>query len=288
MPKNLIDKFNEIINRGQPMHDLEKLQYDKIVNEFYDNLKQKTNGVLNIKLKMKEFNINTYLELEKLMSIDSSLFSKYIKHDVQAPYDFKNRLYMFFTNELNVQEPKKRAIARNKQGRRCANPELLEWYNNIDFKSILKEHGLQYNDVVEKTGVCLGSVSRIMRKAYAAPSKPVLIKLKTYFDSLEETKNQIEYETKTEIEIETTNETEHTTNEKDITDFNDLVAYKPNTDIENEKSTTDINKIKQKYLDEIEENIEIIKLYEEILSDIKQINRVYYEVLDVINELKGE
>lgn len=105
MPKRLIDKFNEIISRGNNIHSLEKLEHEREVNEYIDWLSKND----HLKLEMNRFNISTQNELGQLLgykggSIISKLFSG--KFANAYAYDLKNKIYLFFHDELNMQ-PKK-------------------------------------------------------------------------------------------------------------------------------------------------------------------------------------
>ena len=105
MPKRLIDKFNEIITRGNNIHSLEKLEHEREVNEYIDWLSKND----HLKLEMDRFNISTRNELGQLLgykggSIISKLFSG--KYANGYAYDLKNKIYLFFHDELNMQ-PKK-------------------------------------------------------------------------------------------------------------------------------------------------------------------------------------
>lgn len=105
MPKRLIDKFNEIISRGNNIHSLEKLEHEREVNEYIDWLSKND----HLKLEMDRFNISTRNELGLLLgykggSIISKLFSG--KFANAYAYDLKNKIYLFFHDELNMQ-PKK-------------------------------------------------------------------------------------------------------------------------------------------------------------------------------------
>lgn len=73
--------------------------------------------------------------------------------------------------------------------------------------------------------------------------------------------------------------------------FNDFVKEKCDNCTKNgmEKCDTSDKKIdiEQKYKDEIEENNEILKIYEDIICNLKRRNRICYEVLDAIKQMKG-
>lgn len=103
MPKRLIDKFNEIISRGNNIHSLEKLEHEREVNEYIDWLSKND----YLKLEMDRFNISTRNELGQLLGYKGgSIISKLFSGKFANAYDLKNKIYLFFHDELNMQ-PKK-------------------------------------------------------------------------------------------------------------------------------------------------------------------------------------
>ena len=103
MPKRLIDKFNEIISRGNNIHSLEKLEHEREVNEYIDWLSKND----HLKLEMDRFNISTRNELGELLGYKGgSIISKLFSGKFANAYDLKNKIYLFFHDELNMQ-PKK-------------------------------------------------------------------------------------------------------------------------------------------------------------------------------------
>ena len=114
MPKKLIDKFNEIITRGNNIHSLEKLEHEREVNEYIDWLIKDD----HLKLEMNMFNISTRNELGKLLGYkDGTILSKLFsgKYANGYCYDLKNKIYLFFHDELNMQPKKLNKQISNKQ-----------------------------------------------------------------------------------------------------------------------------------------------------------------------------
>jgi transcriptional regulator with XRE-family HTH domain len=114
MPKKLIDKFNEIITRGNNIHSLEKLEHEREVNEYIDWLIKDD----HLKLEMNMFNISTRNELGQLLGYkDGTILSKLFsgKYANGYAYDLKNKIYLFFHDELNMQPKKLNKQISNKQ-----------------------------------------------------------------------------------------------------------------------------------------------------------------------------
>ena len=284
MPKNLINKFNEIVNKGKNEHTLERLNNEQVVNDFWNEMKIKVDGQYNLKRKMKDFNIDTFRELSKLVGVSNSNISHYLSADWEAPYDFKNTIYLFFQDELNIQVPKKKANGplkgkpgNNQVGRACKDPVLVDWYKTTDLIKLANENNVTYEDISIGSGINLSSVSRAMRKSTNTPSYNTLKCLKEYFDKFQ------------------TNPTifddEWTKQPCETTDFNEFVE----SELEkcDEEPTEHIEKcdeedIKRRYQQEIEENNVIIETYQDIINNLLNRNRVCEEVLKVIDELRGE
>lgn len=112
MPKRLIDKFNEIISRGNNIHSLEKLEHEREVNEYIDWLNKNN----HLKLEMDRFNISTQNELGQLLGYkDGSIISKLFSGKFADAYDLKNKIYLFFHDELNMQPKRSNKQRSNKQ-----------------------------------------------------------------------------------------------------------------------------------------------------------------------------
>lgn len=268
MPKNLIDKFNEIVSKGKNEHMLNRLDSERVVNEFWDEMTTKVNNQYKLKEKMKEFNILTFGELAKLLGVSYSNLSHYLTGHSKTGYDFKNKLYLFFQDELNIQVPKKNNVnGKGPQGsnKQCHDPELLEWFEKTDLKALVVKHGLKYEQIAKDTGMHVSCVSRNIRKdRNMVPSTKTLTSLKEYFaklENIEEDENvSIAFE---EFVPETIEETE--TVEKETQE--DII---------------------RRYQTEIEENNVIIETYQGIIDRLTMRNKVCEEVLKVIEELRGE
>ena len=271
MPKNLIDKFNEIVSKGKNEHMLNRLDSERVVNEFWEEMTTKVNNQYKLKEKMKEFNIVTYGELAKLLGVSYSNLSHYLTGHTKTGYDFKNKLYLFFQDELNIQVPKKNNVkGKSSQGsnKQCHDPELLEWFEKTDLKALVLKHGLKYDQIAKDTGMHVSCVSRNIRKdRNMVPSTKTLTSLKEYFDKLEnveENKNvSIAFEEFVSEAIEETPQKE-------------------------EQNNTDVYDVIERYHREIDEIDDCLETYEKMLQDLSNRRKVCVEVLKVIEEIRGE
>ena len=268
MPKNLIDKFNEIVSKGKNEHMLNRLDSERVVNEFWEEMTTKVNNQYKLKEKMKEFNIVTFGELAKLLGVSYSNLSHYLTGHTKTGYDFKNKLYLFFQDELNIQVPKKNNVkGKGPQGsnKQCHDPELLEWFEKTNLKALVAKHGLKYEQIAKDTGMHVSCVSRNIRKdRNMVPSTKTLTSLKEYFDKLENVKEDknvsIAFEEFVSEAIEETETVEKETEENIIKQY-------------------------QKELNDIED---LILIYEEKLREFHTRKRVCEEVLNVVYTIKGE
>ena len=121
MPSKLMDKFNEIINRGKNVHKLEQLDKQMEIDTFWNDVTIKENGQYKLMDRMKDFNINTYKELGLLLGYkDGTIFSTRLAHPTEAPIEFKTKLYNFFQDELNRQLPKEKTKPTKKKNKKTA------------------------------------------------------------------------------------------------------------------------------------------------------------------------
>lgn len=290
MPKNLINKFNEIVNKGKNEHTLERINNEQVVNDFWDDMKTKVDGQYNLKRRMKEFNIGTFRELAKLVGVSNSNISHYLNADWKAPYDFKNTIYLFFQDELNIQAPKKKSSplkgqkGNNQVGRACKDPVLVDWYKNTNLIKIANENNLTYDDISIGCGVNISSVSRAMRKSTNTPSYNTLKCLKEYFDKLQINPTGFDDEWTTQP-CETVDFDEFVMPELEQTNVKAELHEFIEDAVETCNTTADVIK---RYQTEIEENNVIIETYQDIVSNLLNRNRVCEEVLKVIDELRGE
>lgn len=148
MPKRLIDKFNEIISRGNNIHSLEKLEHEREVNEYIDWLSKND----HLKLEMDRFNISTRNELGQLLGYKGgSIISKLFSGKFADAYDLKNKIYLFFHDELNMQ-PKK-SKKSNKQ-------KLIK----DRLKKYCEAYGLTQCELSKQTHISQATINRLLKE----------------------------------------------------------------------------------------------------------------------------
>ena len=274
MPKNLIDRFNQIVNRGVNENKLLKLEREKKVNNWYDEMTSEEDGTYKLYKKMQEFNIETLKELAPLIGYkDSSIFSKNFKNDSNnVPYEFKNKLYTFFENELNMQpknKPKPKVVKRDYTIKKT---ELHKWYKKIDVKKYLEENSISSYAFSEITGISPASIYRMTNKK-VLPRHENLIKLKEYFDKLEkEEQKEMMVKEKTvtkNLDLKDVDESSveffNPYKERLITKYTNLLNF-------NYKKVDEINRQIKALQDELIALTKEKTIYKNVLKDIKEEN----------------
>lgn len=263
MPSNLIDKFNAIINKGKNENKLNKLENDKKVNDYIDwLLSNDLNGNSNLSNKMNEFNISTQKELGvSLGYANGTCISRLKQNKDNVAYDFKNRIYDFFNDELNIQ-PKK------------------------EVDEITPEYVLNYCKENNMPLARLGRLAGIGRTTLQVGVKnntkflpKTLKKLKDYFNSLDDDKeNELVFP-----ELPNTN----------------VIDNNKDKDVSKEILINTLDNVKTKWQKKYEENIskqfalgieignlqEQLELKQKEYDKLKEEEKVYSEILE---DLEGE
>jgi len=76
----------------------------------------------------------------------------------------------------------KTEIVKNSRNVNNINEELLNWYNNFDFKKFIKENKLTIKEVSDGTGIPRGSISYTINKI-SIPTENRILKLKKFVES---------------------------------------------------------------------------------------------------------
>lgn len=188
MPINLIDKFNEIINRGKE-NEITKLNNTMDADKFWEQMHQKDEtGRWELVNKMHEFNINNYDELVALLGYRSvGTIYNYLQGRNPVGDEFKKRLYNFFSDEKNMQIPKpearKNATYKIGNTSRKPNTKLDRYYEKTDFKKIMRENKITNVNIANAIGVHNSTVSTMTCKKYK-PSYRIIGLVKDYLDSV--------------------------------------------------------------------------------------------------------
>lgn len=184
MPKNLINKFNELINKQKGEVRVEQLNREQIVNEWWDKVRVKKGiGKYGLTEYMDKFNIKNLSQLAELMGYKNKLAIQQQLNgynNKNTTYDFKNRLYSFFENELNIQPVE---IKQTIQRKKVVISESLKWLSHFDIKSYLSENGLTQADLYREADINRSVMSMLLKKLNeSAPSDTSINKIIAYYD----------------------------------------------------------------------------------------------------------
>lgn len=276
MPTKLIDKFNEIINRGVK-NDIDRLNNEDVVNMFWEEMRTKDgNNKFNLIHKCRDFNIGSYRVLAELLGCSNGTLSHYLNGDYEPNYDFKNKIYQFFQDENNIQlpsdsnKPKKITDDINtRRGRACKKKDLLEFFEDTDFIKTLDDMNMTIIEFAKASGISINAVRGMVNKR-TVPAEKTLLKAKKYITNY--------YQVLPEDKLENCfpdipeSETEFTTT---------TTTFVTNVNV-------DENPIVDKYRDEIANNCELIEIYKDKIRDLEVRNKVCQEVLMVVEELRNE
>ena len=313
MPANLIDKFNELINKSKGERTINRLNREEVVNAWWNEMAQKVGyGKYKINEKMKEFNIDTLKELAHLLGYkNQSQLSNYLSGTWEPTFNTKNMIYSFFENELNIQPPKetKKQAAKSKVQKQSKMVELshdeiqslYSWYDSFDIEEWVKTNNIS----VTKMGVECGVASNTIR-AFIRKEQPRTYTLKKVYDYIVNYNNKetVEVAAKTEEEPQTIEYTLTPVPEEDvpqeIKDSTQEIINDMNKMEGDEKMLNKLTNIYGKKLDTLNINIEferksIAELEEHLVEKKKILEQmtikkdIYEELVDTINnEMTGE
>lgn len=289
MPKILIDKFNEIINKGKNEQTLERLSREDVVNQWWDEMAIKIgHGKYKLNEKMKEFNIDSLLELSQLLGWKTQAsLSNYLNGYTPTSFNIKNKIYSFFENELNIQPPKKENKKKNilvNQNGKCIlinselYNELLNWYKTFDLKAWVNRNKLSCEEIRTYTKLSNGTISNLYNNKIETPKAETLLTLKTFVDNIENnttivSNKPIEQTFElTSVSIEKVPEDIQAIGEKLLEEVNENMKLKEKLIDKYQNKLEELEKTIQNFRHELQE-LEIQKdIYAKILEDINDEN----------------
>ena len=313
MPANLIDKFNELINKSKGERDIERLNREEIVNTWWNEMAQKVgHGKYKINEKMKEFNIDTLKELANLLGYkNQSQLCNYLSGKLEPTFNTKNMIYSFFENEINIQPPKenkskniKRLKPKHKETTNLTDKEidtLYRWYEMFDINEWVTNNISRIDDMAKNIHVAPNTIRALMRKEQPRPST-----LKKVYDYITNYNNKetVEVTTVTDEEPQVIEYTLTSVPEEEvpqeIKDSTQEIINEMNKMEGNEKMINKLTNIYEEKLDTLNLNIEferksIADLEEHLVEEKKILEQmiikkdIYEELMDTINnEMTGE
>lgn len=182
MPKELIDKFNKIIDDGA-INNIDVLEHKKEVERWFEE-----NFLDKNKLKdmLKFYNIKNYKQLGIVLGYkDGSTITRALKDGTSTKYALKNKIYTFLTNEMNIQlpinKPKKNIKSSVTSAERS---KLLKWFNNFDLKQFARENNLNPTELSRKLGISSSTAWGLLNtQSKSGPNTGTLKKLKSLVEN---------------------------------------------------------------------------------------------------------
>lgn len=180
MPKELIDKFNKIIDDGA-INKIDVLEHKKEVERWFEENFLDKNKLKDI---LKFYNIENYKQLGILLGYkDGSAISTALSRGTNdTGYKFKNKVYTFLTNEMNIQLP----INVSKKNIKHSVPsadrkELLKWFNDFDLKQFARENNFNPAELSRRAGISPSVAWELLNTpSKTGPNTSTLKKLKNF------------------------------------------------------------------------------------------------------------
>ena len=182
MPKELINKFNKIIDDGA-INKIDELEHKKEVESWFEENFLDKNKLKDI---LKFYNIENYKHLGIVLGYkDGSTITRALKDGTSTKYALKNKIYTFLTNEMNIQLPINKPKKNIKSSVTSAEiSKLLKWFNNFDLKQFARENNLNPAELSRKLGISSSTAWGLLNtQSKSGPNTGTLKKLKSLVEN---------------------------------------------------------------------------------------------------------
>lgn len=182
MPKELINKFNKIIDDGA-INKIDELEHKKEVESWFEENFLDKNKLKDI---LKFYNIENYKHLGIVLGYkDGSTITRALKDGTNTKYTLKNKIYTFLTNEMNIQLPINKPKKNIKHSVVPAERrELLKWFNNFDLKQFARENNLNPTELSRRAGIPSSVAWGLLNtQSKSGPNTGTLKKLKSLVEN---------------------------------------------------------------------------------------------------------
>lgn len=179
MPKELIDKFNKIIDNGA-INKIDELEHKKEVESWFEENFLDKNKLKDI---LKFYNIENYKQLGILLGYkDGSTITRALKDGTNTKYTLKNKIYTFLTNEMNIQLPINKPKKNIKRSVAYAErSELLKWFNDFDLKQFAHENNFNPTELSRRAGISSSVAWELLNTpSKTGPNTSTLKKLRNF------------------------------------------------------------------------------------------------------------
>ena len=277
MPNRFLDKFNQIVNKSKNETVIDKLDKIEVVNQWWDKVSvKKGRGHYVLNDIMKEFNINTITELDKLLGYKShGVVSGYLNNNKTIGFDAKNKMYNFFQDTLNIQPPKNKPTTISKRSTYTTEQQkeytmLLEWFDSINFLEWRNKNGIENHKMQKDSGLSEGTIHNILyKKGTMKPVYATIKKFKTYYDKIENAKQQPVVMTFTSVPTNEVPEEIRRQGEKLVREVNENMNLKEKLSAKYQGAIEDLEKQISMYEKKIEDCYREKEVYEQVLADLE-------------------
>jgi transcriptional regulator with XRE-family HTH domain len=277
MPNRFLDKFNQIVNKSKNETVIDKLDKIEVVNQWWDKVSvKKGHGHYVLNDVMKEFNIDTISELDKLLGYKShGVVSGYLNNNKSIGFDAKNKMYNFFQDTLNIQPPKNKKQVINKRSVYTVDQQkeytmLLEWFDSINFLEWRNKNGIENHKMQKDSGLSEGTIHNILyKKGTMKPVYATIKKFKTYYDKIENAKQQPVVMTFTSVPTNEVPEEIRKQGEELVREVNENMNLKEKLSAKYQGAIEDLEKQISMYEKKIEDCYREKEVYEQVLADLE-------------------
>jgi transcriptional regulator with XRE-family HTH domain len=277
MPNRFLDKFNQIVNKSKNETVIDKLDKIEVVNQWWDKVSvKKGHGHYVLNDVMKEFNIDTISELDKLLGYKShGVVSGYLNNNKSIGFDAKNKMYNFFQDTLNIQPPKNKSTTISKRSTYTTEQQkeytmLLEWFDSINFLEWRNKNGIENHKMQKDSGLSEGTIHNILyKKGTMKPVYATIKKFKTYYDKIENAKQQPVVMTFTSVPTNEVPEEIRRQGEKLVREVNENMNLKEKLSAKYQGAIEDLEKQISMYEKKIEDCYREKEVYEQVLADLE-------------------
>ena len=277
MPNRFLDKFNQIVNKSKNETVIDKLDKIEVVNQWWDKVSvKKGHGHYVLNDIMKEFNIDTISELDKLLGYKShGVVSGYLNNNKSIGFDAKNKMYNFFQDTLNIQPPKNKSTTISKRSTYTTEQQkeytmLLEWFDSINFLEWRNKNKIENHQMQKDSGLSEGTIHNILyKKGTMKPVYATIKKFKTYYDKIENAKQQPVVMTFTSVPTNEVPEEIRRQGEKLVREVNENMNLKEKLSAKYQGAIEDLEKQISMYEKKIEDCYREKEVYEQVLADLE-------------------
>ena len=182
--------------------------------------------------------------------------------------DYKNKLYSFFENELNIQEPTTR---KRKYATKQKMPMAIENIYKIDFEKYMFDNDLSTKQLAKEIGISQSTIGRILSKKLTGTTKKVYNSITSWLNNLPDSKCYLKDDTEEFVEEQEEQNDKNDNYNCSLIDSCNYSLIEKYTNIVDDLSGQAVEIISK--LNNLQKDLEKINdkksIYEELLDDLK-------------------